>query len=74
MLCTVLASLDRCHNAARAIMAKDAFIVFAAKEARKQWPFVVGLAGVGFAVLQITNTITDADVKASKFVHPGGHH
>ena len=49
-------------------------IVFAAREAKKMWPFLAGFAVVGFGVTQATLGITEADKKKSSFLNPGGHH
>ena len=52
----------------------ESMIVFAAREAKKMWPFLAGFAVVGFGVTQATLGITEADKKKSAFLNPGGHH
>ena len=52
----------------------ESMIVFAAREAKKMWPFLAGFAVVGFGVTQATLGITEADKKKSSFLNPGGHH
>ena len=49
-------------------------IVFAAREAKKMWPFLAGFAVVGFGVTQATLGVTEADKKKSAFINPGGSH
>jgi hypothetical protein len=52
----------------------ESMIVFAAREAKKMWPFLAGFAVVGFGVTQATLGVTEADKKKSAFINPGGSH
>jgi hypothetical protein len=51
----------------------QSFFTALAREVPRAWPFFSGIAVVGCAVVYATAGITEADKKASKFLHPGGH-
>jgi len=46
---------------------------FAMKEAVRIWPFTIGFATVGAAAIAFNATMTEEDVKASKYCNPAGH-
>jgi len=54
--------------------AHQSFFTALRREIPKAWPFFTGIAVVGVAVTYVTANITEADKKASKFLHPGGSH
>jgi|TARA_B100000073_G_scaffold337315_1_gene333065 hypothetical protein len=51
----------------------QSFFTALVREVPRAWPFFSGIAVVGCAVVYATAGITEADKKASKFLHPGGH-
>lgn len=51
--------------------ANESMLNFAAREARKMWPFVAGFAVVTAGVVYVTGNITEEEKKKSKFLHPG---
>ena len=52
----------------------ESMIVFAAREAKKMWPFIAGFGVVGYGVTVATLGITEEDKKKSGFLNPGGQH
>jgi len=49
------------------------YLQFAMKEAVRIWPFTIGFATVGAAAIAFNATMTEEDVKASKYCNPAGH-
>lgn len=43
------------------------------REAKAQWPFLMGFGVTGFLIFKVAAGITDEDVKNSKFSNPKGH-
>ena len=54
--------------------ASDNMVVFAAREAKKMWPFIAGFGVVTYGVVSATMAVTPEDKKKSTFINPGGHH
>jgi len=52
----------------------ESVLVFAAREAKKMWPFIAGFGVVGYGVTMATLGITEEDKKKSTFLNPGAHH
>jgi len=52
----------------------ESVVAFAAREAKKMWPFLAGFGVVGYGVTVATLGITEEDKKKSSFINPGGHH
>ena len=48
--------------------------IFAAREAKKMWPFLAGFGVVYYGVVRATMGITEEDKKKSTFINPGQHH
>jgi hypothetical protein len=43
------------------------------REVRVTWPFLVGFAVTGMVFTSIALSVTDADIKKSKYRNPGAH-
>ena len=54
--------------------ASENMVVFAAREAKKMWPFIAGFGVVTYGVVSATMAVTPEDKKKSTFINPGGHH
>ena len=55
-------------------LASEPAITTAVTEAKKLWPFVAGLAFSGAIFFKIATSVTDKDVKNSKFTNPHKGH
>lgn len=49
---------------------QEAPLITVTRSVKEMWPFVVGFATTGYIFAKIAGSVTDEDVKASKFANP----
>jgi hypothetical protein len=55
-------------------LATEPVITTVLRELKNQWPFAVGFAVTGTLIFNVARSITDEDVKNSKFTNPNAGH
>ncbi|PSC68387.1 mitochondrial ATP synthase 6 kDa subunit [Micractinium conductrix] len=49
---------------------REAPLLTITRHVKQMWPFVAGFATTGYIFVQIASSVTDEDVKNSKFANP----